>query len=450
MKRYTVLVLIFFNFLISLGKAYALVIDLNKAFELASEKNLKLKQAIAAVEAVKAKLTQAESILYPTLSLQISKTEKSKTSKGNFLEFPEGLNPTPEDIFLYNFMQSIMGRLSTSSSADYQTKISLSYPIYLGGKKDATIKSAKENLLSELENLRQVKNEVFYSIAEAYYSLLKAKSAHSIALDSKKLLEAHLEEVKARFSVGMTTRSELLRAETALANVELDIIKAENAVRTAELNLKFAIGLDRDEKIEVKEELSFSPLNEGLEAYLEEALLKRPELLSMSHAIEALKANQKVALANYRPQLYLSGSYQWSGDTFPPKDDSWNIALVLSFNIFDGGETKGKVDEIKANIDKLIAAFENLKKSIALQVESAYLSVKEAEKRIKVAEVYVDKALEDFKIAEEEYKAGVGTNLNVLDAQTSWKEMRNNYVQALYDANVAIAKLILAIGRDRL
>lgn len=451
MRRFLFLVSFFLLFLISLNKVYALVIiDLNKAFELALEKNLKLKQAIAAVEAARARLVQAESILYPTLGIQVSKTERSKTGKVNFLEFPEGLNPTPEDVFLYKFMQSVMGRLGASSSADYQSRINISYPIYLGGKKDATIKSAKESLLAELENLRQVKNEVFYSIAEAYYGLLKAKNAYSTAIESKRLLEAHLEEVKARFSVGMATRSELLRVETALANAELDIIRAENAVRVVELNLKFAIGLDRDEKVEVKEDLSFSPLEEELEAYLKEAFLKRPELSSMSHAIEALKASQKAALASYSPQLYLSGSYQWSGDTFPPKDDSWSLALILSFNIFDGGETKGKVNEIKANIDKLVAAFEGLKKSIALQVESAYLSVKEAERRIKVAKSYVDKAFEDFKIAEEEYKAGVGTNLNVLDAQISWKEMRNNYIQALYDANVAIAKLILAVGRDRL
>ncbi|MCS7234228.1 MAG: TolC family protein, partial [Synergistetes bacterium] len=261
--------------------------------------------------------------------------------------------------------------------------------------------------------------------------------------------EAHLEEVKARFNVGMTTKSELLRAETALANAELDIIRAENILRTAELNLKFAIGLDRDEEIEIKEELVFSSLRGELKSYIEEAFSKRPELLSMSHAIEALRANEKIALANYSPQVYFSGNYQWSGDTFPPKSDSWSVALILSVNLFDGGETKGKVNEIRANISKFLAAFENIKKSIALQVESAYLSVKEAEKRIKVAEAYVDKAFEDFKMAEEEYKAGVGTTLNVLDAQTSWKQMKNNYIQALYDANVAVAKLILAIGRDR-
>ncbi len=84
-----------------------------------------------------------------------------------------------------------------------------------------------------------------------------------------------------------------------------------------------------------------------------------------------------------------------------------------------------------------------------MEVESAYLSVKEAEKRIKVAGAQVEKALEDFRIAEEEYKAGVGTNIDVLDAQTAWKEMKTNYIQALYDANMAVAKLLLAIGRDR-
>ncbi|KUK14043.1 MAG: TolC family protein [Synergistetes bacterium] len=449
MRRSWFLVGLFFVLFIFVSKVHALVIDVNKAFELALERNPKIKQALAAVEAAKAKLVQAESILYPTLDLQLSKTERSKTSSGGISSFPSELNPTPEDVFLYSFMQGVLGRLSSSSGGDYQTKISLSYPIYLGGKKDATIRAAKEDLLTELENLRQVKNEVFYSVAEAYYSLLKAKSAYSIALDSRNLLKAHLEEVKARFDVGMATRSELLRAETALAEADLEVIRAENAVRTAELDLKFAIGLEREEKIEVREELKIAPLDKDLQGYLEEAYSKRPELLSALHGVEALKANEKAVLADYKPQLYLSGTYQWSGDTFPPENDSWSLSLIASFNIFDGGEKKGKLKEVRANLNKVMAAIENLKKSIALQVETAYLAVKEAEERIKVAKAYVDKALEDFKIAEEEYKAGVGTNLDVLDAQNSWRQMRSNYIQALYDANVAIAKLILAVGRDR-
>ncbi|GEM_PF-449306 len=447
MRSKLVLLLVFLLFS-TIRSVEALNIDLNKAIELALEKNAKLKQALASVEAAKAKVMQAEKILYPTIDFQTTKTERGGASK-SFPEFPSSLNPTPEDIFLYNFMKSLLGTLSSSSTSEYQTKISLTYPLYLGGKKSSTIKSAKESLFAELENLRQVKNEVLYSVAEAYYNLLKAKSAYSIAIDGKKLLEAHLEEVKARFNVGMTTRSDLIRAEVAVASAELDVIKAENALRVAELNLKFSIGLNRDDEIEVKEELAYSPLRGELKEFLEEAFSKRPEILSISHLVEALKANEKSVLAEYKPQIYLSGSYQWSGDSFPPDRNSWSVALILSLNIFDGGEKESKLREIKANIKKLEATLENLKKSIALQVESAYLSVKEAEKRIKVAGAQVEKAYEDFKMSEEEYKAGVGTNLDVLDAQTAWKEMKNSYVQALYDFNVAVAKLILAIGRDR-
>lgn len=444
------LTVILLSCLLIANEGHTLTIDLNKAFEIALNKNQKIKQALAAVEAAKAKVIQSKSLLYPTIDFQITKLERSKSGSKTFPDFPSGLNPTPEDIFLYNFMKSIMNNLSTSSTAEYQFKINLTYPLYTGGKREFSIKSAKENLLAELENFRQTKNEVLYSVAEAYYNLLKTKSTYSVAIDAKKLLEAHLEEVKARFDVGMTTRSELLRAEIAVANAELEIIKAEHALRLAELNLKFAIGLEKDEEIQVEEALMFSALPGELKDYLEEAFSRRPEILSMYHLLEALKANEKVILADYKPQLMLSGSYQWSGDDFPPQKDSWNIALILSLSIFDGGEKEGKIKEVRANIEKLKTNFENLKKSIALQVESAYLSVKEAEKRIKVAGAQVDKAYEDFKMSEEEYKAGVGTNIDVLDAQTSWKEMKNNYIQALYDANMAVAKLILAIGRERI
>lgn len=415
MKRTTFLSIFLILFcLLILKEAHALVIDLNKAFELASERNLKIKQAWASVEAAKGKLLQAESILYPTLDLQLSRTDRDVLNE------------------------------------EYQTKLTLAYPIYLSGKKEATIRSAKENLLAKLEEFRQVKNAVFYSISEAYYGLLKAKSAYSLALNSKKLLESHLNEVRARFDVGMATRSEVLRAETELANAELAVIEAENAVKKAELNLKFAIGLNRDEEIEVKEELRFSPLAGELKDLIDEALSKRPELSISVHVIEGLKASERLTAADARPQFYLSGNYFWKGETFPPEENSWNLSLILSLNLFDGGEVKGKLKEIKSNINAYLSSLENLKKSIALEVETAYLSMKEAEKRIKVAEAYASKAFEDFKMVEEEYKAGVATNLDVLDAQNSWKEMENKYIQALYDANLALAKLMLAIGRDRL
>lgn len=415
MKRTTFLSIFLILFcLLILKEAHALVIDLNKAFELASERNLKIKQAWASVEAAKGKLLQAESILYPTLDLQLSRTDRDVLNE------------------------------------EYQTKLTLAYPIYLSGKKEATIRSAKENLLAKLEEFRQVKNTVFYSISEAYYGLLKAKSAYSLALNSKKLLESHLNEVRARFDVGMATRSEVLRAETELANAELAVIEAENAVKKAELNLKFAIGLNRDEEIEVKEELGFSPLAGELKDLIDEALSKRPELSISVHVIEGLKASERLTAADARPQFYLSGNYLWKGETFPPEENSWSLSLILSLNLFDGGEVKGKLKEIKSNINVYLSSLENLKKSIALEVETAYLSMKEAEKRIKVAEAYASKAFEDFKMVEEEYKAGIATNLDVLDAQNSWKEMENKYIQALYDANLALAKLMLAIGRDRL
>ncbi|MCD6363346.1 MAG: TolC family protein [Synergistetes bacterium] len=430
------------------GVASGLTLDLNKALDLASKKNPKLREAMAAVEAAKAKLIQAESLLYPKIDFQTTKLEKSKTEAG-FPEFPPGLNPSPADQFLYELMKGVVGGLGSSMAPDYQANISLTYPLYLGGKRSALIKSAKENLLSELEKLREVKQEVFYSVNEAYYKLLKAKSMLSLARDTKKQLEAHLREVKALVEVGIASRSDLLRVEVALANADLGIIRAEHAVKLARLGLKFAIGLNIDEDIKVKEELGYSPIGGELSEYLKEAYSRRPEILSVQHLISALKASERAALADYRPQLLLSANYQWSGDTFPPEDNSWNVALVLSFKLFDGGETKGKVKEARANLRKLEATFENLKKGVALEVESAYLSVKEAEKRIKVAGAQVEKALEDFRIAEEEYKAGVGTNIDVLDAQTAWKEMKVNYIQALYDANVAVAKLLLAIGRDR-
>ena len=84
--------------------------------------------------------------------------------------------------------------------------------------------------------------------------------------------------------------------------------------------------------------------------------------------------------------------------------------------------------------------------SIRLEVQSSYLNLREAEKRIETARVAVDKAEEDFKIAQIRYSAGVGTNLDVLDSQVALTQANNNFVQALYDYNTSKVKLEGSMG----
>jgi outer membrane protein TolC len=114
--------------------------------------------------------------------------------------------------------------------------------------------------------------------------------------------------------------------------------------------------------------------------------------------------------------------------------------------LFDTNLTLSKVKQAETEVAQATEKFRQTKDSVSLEVRQAYLSMKEAEKRIETSQVAVAKADEDFKIAQVRYSAGVGTNLDVIDAQLALAQAKTNYIQALYDYNTSKAKLDKAMG----
>jgi outer membrane protein TolC len=120
--------------------------------------------------------------------------------------------------------------------------------------------------------------------------------------------------------------------------------------------------------------------------------------------------------------------------------------VSANWNIFDAGLTKSKVRQADASLVKAKEQAKQASDSAALEVRQAYLNMLEGEKRIQTTDVASQKAQEDMFIAQEKYRAGVGTNLDVIDAQLALTQARTNRIQALYDFNVSKAKLDKAVG----
>jgi outer membrane protein len=147
--------------------------------------------------------------------------------------------------------------------------------------------------------------------------------------------------------------------------------------------------------------------------------------------------------------LSLAGTNGWSDTEFPgAKNSNWMVSLNLSLNVFDSGLTRSQVKQAEYGVISSQEQARQTRDGVALEVRDAYLSMKEAEKRIETSKVAVDQAEEDYKIAEVRYTAGVGTNLDVIDAQLSLAQAKTNYTQALYDFNTSKAKLEKAMGID--
>jgi outer membrane protein TolC len=230
-----------------------------------------------------------------------------------------------------------------------------------------------------------------------------------------------------------------------LSNAKLNLIRAENTVRLAIVNLNNAMGVPDAPDYQLEDNLSFVKYEMAFEEALSTAFANRPDLKS---AIAKRKAaEQAIALAKtgYYPVISGNAAYNVSGSNFP-LNTGWNVGATISIPIFSGFLTKYQVEEARANLNVLKANEETQRLTVFLDIQQAYLNLKEAEERVPTAELAVTQARENLDIANGRYSAGVGSPIEVTDAQVAYTNAETTYIQALSDYKVARAALEKAMG----
>jgi len=333
---------------------------------------------------------------------------------------------------------------------NFDNRLAMSLPLYTGGKVEGGIDQAKLNFkVSELA-LDLARQQVKLNATTAYFSLLQARDVLALNQEAVDRLKAHLENVKAQYSVGTVAKLDVLQSEVDLANAEQALIKAQNSYDVAMATLNNVIQLPHDTELAVKEQLKYEKYTKTLDECLAYALKNRPDIIQAQLNLDIAKEGKRVAAAGNVPSLAFNAYYDTYDRPFAgfgnDNNVNWSTYLTLTWNLFDSGLTKSRVKEAVAAMDKASQQMKQTTDSVLLSVRQAYLGLREAEKRISTSQVAVNQAEEAYKIAEVRYSAGVGTNLDVMDAQYSLTQAKTNYVQALYDYNTSWATLENAMG----
>lgn len=408
-------------------------LSLNDSIALALQNNPAIKVAEADKDAASWKIKEAKTSKSPMLSFD--HTSARASYDGGTKVVPDGNGGARSFDF------------SSGIANNYSNNVTLSLPLYTGGKAEGVIEQAKLGYESADYSVAKTKQQIKLDATTAYYNVLQTRNLVTVADESVNSLTAHLKNVQAHYDVGTVAKSDLLRSEVELANAQQYLIKAQNAADLAVANMNNVIGLPLGSELALKEELQYQKYEITLEDSIDYALAHRPEAAQAAIGVEAAKEGRNIAKSGYRPTLGLAAANSWDDDDFPGfENDNWSVGLKANFNIFDSGLTKSKVEQADASIAKAEQQAKQVTDGIQLEVRQAYLNMQEAEKRIDTTKVAVDKAQEDFKIAQVRYGAGVGTNIDVLDAQVALTQAKTNYIQALYDFNTSKAELEKAMG----
>jgi len=365
-----------------------------------------------------------------------------------------GTNVLDKKVFTLEFPSFIPGqppqRVKIDFTRNYQFALTLSVPLFTGGRLISGFKQANLNLAATQETIRQSRQETVFNVKKAFYGYLLAREFVGVSEEAVALADKHLKNVKNLYEVGMASKFDLLRSEVQVANLKPQLIRAKNGLSMAELGLKTLLGLDLNQPVEIKGTLSYQEFEAKLDANVAEALASRPELIQLAYQKQMAAEMLKMARAAYIPTLAVGGAFNYWADTFNFKKNNWesfySISLVMSIPIFNGFSNSAKVGETKAMMKQLDYSQKGLMEMVKFEVQQAILNLQQAKESLLSQEKNVEQAQEAVRIAELNYAEGLATNLDVSSVQVALTQAKTNYSQALYDYATALAQLEKAIG----
>ncbi len=397
-------------------------LSLKEAIDLALQYHPNLRAANASVQSSEASLMLARSAYYPALIVSGSATR----TDGAFV-----FNPSfPPRIQSYN---------------NYTSALSVQQTIYDFGKTDGKVSGAHELLNASEFDYQAARINVIANAEIAYYGVLQAGKIVEVNEGTLAQTEAHLKQAQAYYSVGTRPQIDVTTAQVNVANANVNLIRARNQLRIAGLQFENSMGVHSDVPYRLSDSLGVQGFSVSLDSVKAIALASRQDLLSARARLQSSQSLVSSASGQRLPTLALAGTWNWSGFNFPLQS-RWNAGVTLSVPLFEGFGIDAQVGQAEANLESSRAAFSLAMENALLDVEQNYLSVKEASDRIEATTKLVGQAAENLKIAEGRYNVGVGSAIEITDAQVTLANARLSNIQALSDYNTSLILLRRAMG----
>jgi outer membrane protein len=299
------------------------------------------------------------------------------------------------------------------------------------------------------------KSELMYNIQTSYWNLYKANEFKKVIDENVMQMNAHLKEVQNMFEQGILTKNEVLKVEVQLSNVQVVQLDAQNNVRLAMLALNNIIGTPLSSDIDLDTSNIVQPEDySDVNRLVQEAMGNRSDVKSMEYRVKAGESGVTFARSGWFPQIYLIGNYYYDRPNqriFPALDqfqDTWDVSLSVSFDIWNWGNTIHQTNQAQAQLAEVQDGLGQLRDGVTLEVTQNYLNANEAKERITLAEKGVTQAEENYRITHEKFKSGLTLNTDLLDAEAALLQSKWNHIQAVVDRMLAVARLKKSIGGD--
>lgn len=311
----------------------------------------------------------------------------------------------------------------------------------------------KEQVTSQLSNAEL---RLILAIQSAFLQLLQARDNVRSAQDSLVRLKAQAQVNAAFYEVGLRPKLDLLQAEVDVARAEQVLFAASNNVDTLGAELNTLLGRHVNSGTEYVGSLEFFPISLSLDECLRRAAQNRPDLEIARQTVMLAEKDVTLAKVAYYPQVGADFNYVREGDN-PDVDGGgshtpshWNAQVGMSWTFFEWGKTFYGQKQAEKNVSRVLQEYQNLENTAFLEVKTNFLQIEESVKRIAAAKQGLVAAKESYRMAKARYEAQVGTNTDVLDAQSAQTVSEAALTAALANYERAAAGLFAAMGEKNL
>jgi outer membrane protein len=402
------------------------VLTLDEAIQIGLDNHPSIKAARERIGAQQAVLGQQMAAYYPTIAM--NNFYQTSTQVGSNVGASE------------NAFDTVVSRTGVNMT------------LYNFGKREGTVQAARDTLDATGFNYKTAVDGVILGVKQSYYLYLGAKAIVTVREETVKSRQLLVNQARGFYEVGTRARIDVARAESNLYTAEADLIAARNAMQVAWVTLKNAMGLRELPERPLVEEAIITTVPYTLDQARELAYASRPELKSFEAQRRAQDQTIAAARRGHLPDINFDANYRRSGtsaaeSTTFPLQGAWQAQLSLVIPIFDGFRTTNRVEETLRNYYVIRNQEEQQRQQVALDVEQAYLRLIELRDRIRANEAAASAAKENLDLATGRYQVGVGSIIEITDAQTLYTDAQTTYIRSLYDYKIADAQLTRAIGQ---
>jgi len=364
-------------------------------------------------------------------------------------DVPVGLDPNTGQVLYERRTITQPGYSSNSNSA----QINASLLLFDFGTSWNRIRQANAAEEASTKTYQSTKQNTILLVHQRYFGHLKELQLLAVDEEAAKSSEEQLKRTETMYEIGSVAQGDVFRARTQHGQDRISLIMQKNLVNSSRNLLNVAMGRPADAElniVDVEDEPQFRDYN--LEEVIGVAVEKNPELQSVQSEMKRAQIGRRVAMSAFLPSFSISGSYSRSHNEFDRvysefgKNWFGSVGLSMRLNLFNGFADQANVEREGLNYRIAEEEHQNRLRNLRLEAEQALLALQAWKEITEINKNNLISAQEDLRLAQERYRVGAGTLLDIINAQVSVTRAKSTLVRAKYDSKIAHAQLRATMG----